>query len=48
MNVMLNIFHRFAEFVEGSPHLTENEVMEYSHWEYNTDDEDDDDNNDNE
>jgi len=33
---------RFAEFVEGSPHLTENEVMEYSHWEYNTDDEDDD------
>jgi len=39
---------RFAEFVEGSPHLTENEVMEYSHWEYNTDDEDDDDNHDNE
>ena len=39
---------RFAEFVEGSPHLTENEVMEYSHWEYNTDDEDDDDNNDHE
>merc|ERR1712227_195215 len=39
---------RFAEFVEGSPHLTENEVMEYSHWEYNTDDEEDDDNNDNE
>ena len=48
MNVMLNIFHRFAEFVEGSPHLTENEVMEYSHWEYNTDDEDDGDNHDNE
>ena len=29
---------RFAEFIEGSPHLTEGEVMEYSHWEYNTDD----------
>ena len=26
--------------MEGSPHLTEGEVMEYSHWEYNTDDED--------
>ena len=25
--------------MEGSPHLTEGEVMEYSHWEYNTDDE---------
>ena len=24
--------------MEGSPHLTESEVMEYSHWEYNTDD----------
>ena len=35
---------RFAEFVEGSPHLTEGEVMEYSHWEYNTDDEDGEDN----
>ena len=35
-------FERFAEFIEGSPHLTENEVMEYSHWEYNTDDEDED------
>ena len=32
---------RFAEFIEGSPHLTEGEVMEYSHWEYNTDDDDD-------
>jgi len=31
---------RFAEFIEGSPHLTEGEVMEYSHWEYNTDDDD--------
>jgi len=30
---------RFAEFIEGSPHLTEAEVMEYSHWDYNTDDE---------
>jgi len=30
---------RFAEFIEGSPHLTETEVMEYSHWDYNTDDE---------
>jgi len=29
---------RFAEFIEGSPHLTEAEVMEYSHWEYNTTD----------
>merc|ERR1719167_1127247 len=32
---------RFAEFIEGSPHVTEAEVMEYSHWDYNTDDEDD-------
>ena len=32
---------RFAEFIEGSPHLTEGEVMEYSHWEYNTDDDED-------
>jgi len=32
---------RFAEFIEGSPHLTEAEVMEYSHWDYNTDDDDD-------
>ena len=30
---------RFAEFIEGSPHLTEGEVMEYSHWESFTDDE---------
>merc|ERR1712241_674673 len=35
----LNDPRRFAEFIEGSPHLTEGEVMEYSHWEYNTDDE---------
>jgi len=35
--------NRFAEFMEGSPHLTESEVMEYSHWEYNTDDDEDDD-----
>jgi len=34
--------HRFAEFVEGSPHLTQEEVMEYSHFEYNTTDDDDD------
>jgi len=34
----LNDPRRFAEFIEGSPHLTEGEVMEYSHWEYNTDD----------
>lgn len=34
---------RFAEFIEGSPHLTEGEVMEYSHWEYNTDDDEDND-----
>jgi hypothetical protein len=25
-------FLRFAEFVEGSPHLTEQEVMQYSTW----------------
>lgn len=35
---------RFAEFIEGSSHLTEAEVMEYSHFDYNTtDDEEDDD-----
>merc|ERR1719228_1956558 len=39
----LNSPQRFAEFIEGSPHLTEAEVMEYSHWDYNTDDETDDD-----
>merc|ERR1711874_264600 len=34
---------RFAEFIEGSPHLTEDEVIEYSQWEEDeTDDEDDD------
>eukprot|EP00095_Tigriopus_kingsejongensis_P000371 maker-scaffold319_size207808-snap-gene-0.27 protein:Tk00371 transcript:maker-scaffold319_size207808-snap-gene-0.27-mRNA-1 annotation:"hypothetical protein DAPPUDRAFT_308237" len=40
---------RFADFVEGSPHLTEEEVMDYSHADYDeelnvslmTDDEDD-------
>jgi len=37
------VYRRFAEFMEGSPHLTESEVMEYSHWEYNTDDDEDDD-----
>ena len=37
LNILLA---RFAEFIEGSPHLTEGEVMEYSHWEYNTDDDD--------
>jgi len=32
---------RFAEFIQGSPHITENEIMEYSHWEsIETDDED--------
>ena len=30
--------HRFAEFVDGSPHLTEEEVMTYSTW--SSDDED--------
>ena len=30
---------RFAEFMEGSPHITEDEIMEYSHWESFTDDE---------
>jgi len=29
---------RFAEFIEGSPHLTEAEVVEYSHWDYDSDD----------
>ena len=38
-----NSLFRFAEFIEGSPHLTEGEVMEYSHWEYNTDDDEDND-----
>ena len=38
---------RFAEFIEGAPHITENEIMEYSHWETaETDDEDDIDDND--
>ena len=33
---------RFAEFMEGSPHITEDEVMEYSHWDaVETDDDDD-------
>lgn len=31
---------RFAEFIEGSPHLTQDEVMEYSHFDYNTTDDD--------
>jgi len=32
---------RFAEFIEGSPHITETEIMEYSHWDsVETDDED--------
>ena len=37
-----NIILRFAEFIEGSPHLTEGEVMEYSQWEYTDDDDDED------
>ena len=52
---MIFFCSRFAEFIEGSPHLTEAEVgvkylwqnnniyaqvMDYSHWDYNTDDED--------
>ena len=28
---------RFPEFVQGSPPLTENEVMDYSHAEFSTD-----------
>ena len=39
----LNIHFRFAEFIEGSPHLTEAEVMEYSHFDYNTTDDEEDD-----
>jgi hypothetical protein len=32
---------RFAEFVEGSPHISEREVIDYSHWDsIETDDED--------
>jgi len=32
---------RFAEFIEGSPHITEEEIMNYSHWDsIGTDDED--------
>merc|ERR1712055_1231502 len=34
---------RFAEFIEGSPHLTEAEVMEYSHFDYNTTDDEEED-----
>ena len=30
--------HRFAEFVDGSPHLTEEEVMTYSTWSSDDDD----------
>lgn len=33
---------RFAEFIEGSPHLAEEEVMEYSHFDYNTTDDEED------
>ena len=36
--LFLNQF-RFAEFVDGSPHLTEEEVMSYSTW--SSDDEED-------
>ena len=36
---------RFAEFIEGSPHLTEAEVMEYSHFDYNTTDDEEEDEN---
>ena len=33
MWIVLNSWiHRFAEFVDGSPHLTEEEVMTYSTW----------------
>ena len=38
-SLIIVIHLRFAEFIEGSPHLTEGEVMEYSHWESFTDDE---------
>ena len=37
-STFLNQF-RFAEFVDGSPHLTEEEVMSYSTW--SSDDEED-------
>jgi len=37
----LNSPSRFAEFVEGSPHITEKEIMDYSHWD-NLDTDDDD------
>ncbi|XP_023321070.1 nuclear envelope integral membrane protein 1 [Eurytemora carolleeae] len=32
---------RFAEFIEGSPHITEEEVMEYSHWDDSIETDDD-------
>jgi len=34
---------RFAEFIEGSPHVSEEEVMQYSHWDEVSEDEDEDD-----
>ena len=34
---------RFAEFIEGSPHLTEAEVMEYSTVQYDTTDDEEED-----
>ena len=31
----------FAEFIEGAPHITEEEILDYSHWDTpETDDED--------
>jgi hypothetical protein len=36
------LLFRFAEFIEGSPHITEEEVLAFSHWDApETDDEDD-------
>jgi len=34
---------RFAEFIDGSPHVSEEEVMQYSHWDEVSEDEDEDD-----
>ena len=39
----LKVKCRFAEFIEGSPHLTEAEVMEDSHFDYDTTDDEEED-----
>ena len=34
------LFYRFAEFVEGASHLTQEEVMSYSQADFDSDDDD--------